>query len=123
MVWFLRLDLNMQVAIKFAYQSGFLEEEAKALRLIEGLNISRVANIVEFHQEAGMDILITEFVNGEDLLVFLTDTHERKQRLESDLVIRIASQLLYVLSQIQVIDMCHRDIKPQVRLLDLHPGI
>ena len=61
------LQKNELVAIKFSYQPGYLQGEARVLGRLKRRGYQGGAQLREYIQLDEMDILITDFIEGTDL--------------------------------------------------------
>ncbi|MCB1052869.1 MAG: tetratricopeptide repeat protein [Acidobacteria bacterium] len=104
-------ELERKVAVKTirdvhrfdAVVKGRFEREAKTLSQIEHPNICRIYDLI--HDE-GTDIILLEYVQGENLLNYMGRNPSKESRLW------IAEQLADALTAAHAVQIVHRDLKP-----------
>ena len=112
---YLALDvkLNRKVALKllpasfinYADQLGRFEREAQAA---SALNHSNIITIYEIVEVDGHHFIVTEFVDGETLREYMTNT-----RMTVGEVLDVAAQIASALQAAHEARIVHRDIKPE----------
>lgn len=105
--------LNRKVAIKVLRQGAMgAVREKRLLREAKALSSLAHENIAHFYHAGILDgtpYLVMEFVEGETLRSLLS----REQRLRSDMIISIASQICCGLECAHASGIIHRDLKPE----------
>jgi len=105
-----RLDRDVAVKVLPAHLSDSpkrrqrLEREAKA---ISGLSHPHICTLYDIGQEAGIDFLVMEHLEGESLADRLT-----KGRLPLEQALRCATEIADALDKAHLHGVVHRDLKP-----------
>ncbi len=115
--------LGTQVALKFLHQElaerqGLVTRfmrEARVSASIQSLHVTRVTDV---DQIDGSAFIVMELLEGESLQQLL----DRRIKLERDLAIDIALQMLMGLEAAHALGVVHRDLKPDNVFITPSPG-
>ena len=104
--------LRCDVALKFLLETNRFDEKARARFLREGRALARIRHpaictVRDFLDEAGTDILVMEFVEGQTL-----DRRLANGPLPERDVVRLGLQLAEGLGAAHAAGVLHRDLKP-----------
>ena len=104
--------LARDVALKvipdaFAHDAERLARFEREARTLASLNHSHIAQVYGFEQAGGVNVLVMEFVDGEDLAARI-----RRGAIPLDDAIPIARQIAEALEAAHEAGIIHRDLKP-----------
>jgi serine/threonine protein kinase len=105
--------LERQVAIKFLNEQMAAHEEAQDIFLKEARSLARLRHdcLVDVHDvsvDNGQPIMVTEFVQGDNLASVLTE----RGQLDADTILSLTESVCEGLAHMHSHGLIHRDIKP-----------